>query len=86
MLPNELLFQLNARLIEYLNAKNDLYFASITVILCGDFYQFAPVQGLPRHTAKSSIKCLINWKLFKIAGLTKVMRKRLDEKIYQWAQ
>ena len=79
-----LLYQVNQRLNEIFGYSDQLPFAGMSVIVCGDFYQLSPVRGLPVYSSTTSIKCLLTldlWHKFKMAELTEVMRYRDDYQI-----
>ena len=81
MVSSMLLYQVNQRLNEIFGYSDQLPFAGMSVIVCGDFYQLPPVRGLPVYSSTTSIKGLLTldlWHKFKMAELTEVMRQRED--------
>ena len=81
MVSSMLLYQVNQRLNEIFGYSDQLPFAGMSVIVCGDFYQLPPVRGLPVYSSTTSIKGLLTldlWHKFKMAELTEVMRQRDD--------
>ena len=81
MVSSTLLYQVNQRLNEIFGYLDQLAFAGMSNIVCGDFYQLPPVRGLPVYNSTTSIKSLLAldlWPKFKMAELTEVMRQRED--------
>ena len=80
MVSGMLLYQVNQRLNEIFGYSEQLPFAGLSVIVCGDFYQLPSVRSLPTYISSTrSIKILLIldlWRKFKMAELTEVMRKR----------
>ena len=79
-----LLYQVNQRLNEIFGSSDQLPFAGMSVIVCGDFYQLLPVRGRPVYSITTSINCLLTldlWHKFKMAEMTEVMRQRDDYQI-----
>ena len=80
MVSGMLLYQVNQRLNEIFGYSDQLPFAGLSVIVCGDFYQLPPVRSLPIYISSTrSIKSLLIldlWRKFKMAELTEVMRQR----------
>ena len=83
MVSNYLLLHLNQRLIEIFGCSEQMPFAGISVIACGDFYQLPPIQQRPVYSDFSDpmLNLSHNWKNFKLAELTEVMRQRGDQKL-----
>ncbi|XP_057305364.1 uncharacterized protein LOC130642292 [Hydractinia symbiolongicarpus] len=81
MVSNKLLLHIHQRLTEIFGCADDIPFAGISVIACGDFYQLPPIQARPVYAEyKNSLLNLSHcWKHFKIAELTEVMRQRGDQ-------
>ena len=51
------------------------------MIVCGDFYQLAPVKGSPVYSSTISIKCFLALDLqkkFQMVKRTEAMRQRGD--------
>ena len=59
MVSSMLLYQVNQRLNEIFGYSDQLPFAGMSVIVCGDFYQLPPVRGLPLYSSTTSIKGLL---------------------------
>ena len=81
MVSSMLLYQVNQRLNKIFGYSDQLPFAGMSAIVCGDLYQLPPVRGLPVFSSTTSIKGLLTldlWHKFKIAELTGVMRQRDD--------
>ncbi|XP_057310099.1 uncharacterized protein LOC130648095 [Hydractinia symbiolongicarpus] len=80
MVSNLQLFYIHLRLIEIFACRDEIPFAGITVIACGDLYQLPPVQQRPVYADyKSDWLNLVHlWKLFEFAELTEVMRQKGD--------
>ena len=81
MVSSMSLYQVNQRLNGIFRYSDQLPFAGMSVIVCGDLYQLPPVRGLPEYTSTTSIKGLLTldlWHKFKMAELTEVMRQRDD--------
>ncbi|XP_057316777.1 uncharacterized protein LOC130657796 [Hydractinia symbiolongicarpus] len=80
MVSNLQLFYIHLRLIEIFACRDEIPFAGITVIECGDLYQLPPVQQRPVYADyKSDWLNLVHlWKLFEFAELTEVMRQKGD--------
>ena len=81
MVYNELLFQLNRRLIKIFGCESNRPFAGIPMILCGDLYQLPTVRGKPIYMFNRSVKGYITldlWEMFQFAELTEVIRQRGD--------
>ena len=77
MVLSILLYQFNQRLNEIFEYSDQLPFAGMSVIVCGNFYQLPPVRGLPVYSITVSIKGLLNldlWHKFKMTELTEVIR------------
>ena len=83
MVSRTLFYQINLRLIEIFGVNKP--FGGLSVIVCGDFYQWSPVN-LPaiysqldlRKATVKDINGLELWYLFKMAELTEVMGQRGD--------
>ena len=81
MVSSMLLYQVNQRLNGIFGYSDQLPFAGMSVIVCGDFYHLPPVRGLPVYSSTTSIKGLLTldlWHKLKMAELTEVMRQRED--------
>ena len=81
MVFSKLLFQLNQRLSEIFGCINDIPFAGLPVILCGDFNSLQLIHLQYIYAGSTSIQSLIAldlWRKFKIAELTEVMRQKGD--------
>ncbi|XP_057290232.1 uncharacterized protein LOC130612916 [Hydractinia symbiolongicarpus] len=78
---NKLFLHIHQQLTEIFGCSDDIPFAGISVIACGDFYQLPPIQARPIYADYKDV--LLNllhcWKYFKIAELTEVMRQRGDQ-------
>ena len=83
-----LFYQINLRLIEIFDVNKP--FGRLSVIVCGDVYQFPPVNppviycqfDLRKATVKD-INDLELWHIFKMAELTEVMRQRGDTRLIE---
>ena len=71
MVSSMLLYQVNQRLNEIFGYSDQLPFAGLPVIVCGDLYQLPPVRGLPIYIrSTTSIKSLLTldlWQKLKMA-------------------
>lgn len=79
MVSNKLLLHIYQRLIEIFGCSEEIPFAGISVIACGDFYQLPPIQAKPvyadyKHPMLNISHC---WKYFRIAELTEVMNGQI---------
>ncbi|XP_057316850.1 uncharacterized protein LOC130657876 [Hydractinia symbiolongicarpus] len=85
MVSNKLLLHIHQRLTEIFGCADDIPFAGISVIACGDFYQLPPIQARPVYAEyKDALLNLSHcWKHFKIAELTEVMRQRGDQHLIE---
>ncbi|XP_057299096.1 uncharacterized protein LOC130629775 [Hydractinia symbiolongicarpus] len=85
MVSNKLLLHIHQRLSEIFGCADDIPFAGISVIACGDFYQLPPIQARPVYAEyKDALLNLLHcWKHFKIAELTEVMRQRGDQHLIE---
>ncbi|XP_057310102.1 uncharacterized protein LOC130648098 [Hydractinia symbiolongicarpus] len=85
MVSNKLLLHIHQRLTEIFGCADDIPFAGISVIACGDFYQLPPIQARPVYAEyKDALLNLSHcWKHFKIAELTEVMRQRDDQHLIE---
>ena len=82
MVSNLLLLHINQRLIEIFGCPDNVPFAGITIIACGDFYQLPPVQTRPIYAEYKDPMLNISplWsEYFKLAELTEVMRQKGDD-------
>ncbi|XP_057308182.1 uncharacterized protein LOC130646063 [Hydractinia symbiolongicarpus] len=74
--------QATQRLTEIFGCADDIPFAGISVIACGDFYQLPPIQARPVYAEyKDALLNLSHcWKHFKIAELTEhnIGRKNIE--------
>ena len=78
MVWNRLLLHIHQRLAKIFTYSSDTPFAGLSIIVCGDFYQLAPIKARPvyddyRYDMLDLSHC---WRLFKIAELTEVIRQR----------
>ena len=80
MVSSMLLYQINQRLNEIFGYSDQLPFAGLPVIVCGDLYQLPPVRGLPIYIrSTTSIKSLLTldlWQKLKMTELPEVIRQR----------
>ena len=80
MVSSMLLYQVNQRLNEIFGYSDQLPFAGLPVIVCGDLYQLPPVRGLTIYIrSTTSIKSLLTldlWQKLKMAELPEVIRQR----------
>ena len=80
LVSSMLLYQVNQRLNEIFGYSDQLPFAGLPVIVCGDLYQLPPVRGLPIYIrSTTSIKSLLTldlWQKLKMAELPEVIRQR----------
>ena len=79
MVLSMLLYQFNQRLNEIFEYSDQLPFAGMSVIVCGNFYLLPPVRALPVYSSTASIKGLLTldlWHKFKMTELTEVIRQR----------
>ncbi|XP_057310034.1 uncharacterized protein LOC130648031 [Hydractinia symbiolongicarpus] len=83
MVSNLQLLYIHMRLVEIFSCSEELPFAGVTVIACGDLYQLPPVQQ--RSVFADFKNDWLNfphlWKYFKLAELTEVMRQRGDSQL-----
>ena len=78
MVSSMLLYQVNQRLNEIFGYSDQLLFAGMSFIVCGDFYQLPPVSCLPVYSNTTSIKPLLTLDLWHQFKLTEVLRQRND--------
>ncbi|XP_057294661.1 uncharacterized protein LOC130623196 [Hydractinia symbiolongicarpus] len=85
MVSNKLLLHIHQRLTEIFGCSDDIPFAGISVIACGDLYQLPPIQARPIYTDYKDVLLNLShcWKYFKIAELTEVMRQRGDQRLIE---
>lgn len=83
MVSNNLLLHIHQRLIEIFACSENIPFAGISVIACGDFYQLPPIQAKPIYTEYKDPMLNLShcWRYFQIAELTEVMRQREDQRL-----
>lgn len=81
MVSNKLLLHIHQRLTEIFGSSEDIPFAGISLIACGDFYQLPPIQAKPVYADYKDPMLNICWKHFKIAELNEVMRQRGDQEL-----
>ncbi|XP_057292675.1 uncharacterized protein LOC130621409 [Hydractinia symbiolongicarpus] len=81
IVSNKLLLHIHQWLTEIFGCTDDIPFAGISVIACGDFYQLPPIQVRPIYADYKDVLLNLShcWKYFKIAELTEVMRQRGDQ-------
>ena len=83
MVSNLQLLYIHLRLVEIFGCSDNIQFAGITVVACGELLQLPPVQQravyAEYHDVWQNIFHL--WKLFKIAELVEVMRQKGDSQL-----
>ena len=86
MVSSDLLFKINAELLEIFMCSTETKFAGLTVALMADLLQLLPVMGKPVYATADGCDSLerhlsLNlWRMFQFAELTEVMRQRGDTK------
>ena len=75
------LLHIHQRLCDILGCTEDIPFAGISIITCGDFYQLPPIKGGPIFSLFPDALLNVDhcWRHFKIVELTEVMRQRGDQ-------
>ncbi|XP_066935952.1 uncharacterized protein [Clytia hemisphaerica] len=75
------LLHIHQRLCDIFGCSENIPFAGISIIACGDFYQLPPIKGgtifSPFPEALLNIDHI--WRNFKLVELTEVMRQRGDQ-------
>ena len=81
MVSNELLFYVHISVNEIFGSVNNDPFASMTVIVIGDFLQLPPAGGRPVYASyKNNWQNFdLLWRHFKVFELTEVMGQRRDD-------
>jgi len=72
MVSNSLLLHIHQRLTEIFGCLENILFAGISIILCGDFYQLPPIQARPLYAEYKDVMLSLShcWNYFKIVELT----------------
>ncbi|XP_066927647.1 ATP-dependent DNA helicase pif1-like [Clytia hemisphaerica] len=75
------LLHIHQRLCNIFECTENVPFAGISIITCGDFYQLPPIKGGTIFSLFPDALLNIDhcWRHFKIAELTEVMRQRGDQ-------
>ena len=75
------LLHIHQRLCNIFECTEDIPFAGISIITCGDFYQLPPIKGGTIFSLFPDVILNIDhcWRHFKIVELTEVMRQRGDQ-------
>ena len=81
MVLNKLLLYIHQRLCDIFGTDENVPFAGISILVCGDLHRLPPIQQSPVFgNYKDEILNIDHcWKYFLIAELTQVMRQRGDE-------
>ena len=83
MVSNLQLLYIHLRLVEIFGCSDNIPFAGITVVACGDLLQLPPVQQRAVYAEYPDVwqNLFHLWKLFKIAELVEVMRQKEDSQL-----
>ena len=83
MVSNLQLLYIHLRLVEIFGCSENIPFAGITVVTCGDLLKLSPVQQRAVYSEYHDVwqNLFHLWKLFKIAELVEVMRQKGDSQL-----
>ena len=85
MVDQFLIIHVHQRLTEVFGTSEELPFAGLPVISCGDFYQLPPINKRPIFAEYKDAMLNISplWRLFRMIELTEVMRQKGDDVFIQ---